>query len=423
MKTLASRAERGQVLVIVAAGMVVIVAMVGLIIDGGFAWVRQRDTQNGADAVAKAGTIVVQYYIGGNETPPPNDYDVACAAEAAATSNGVVIETAEYVWVDAAGAVHTFDPSAVVGTCRVDLGIGIPDGAQGVKATTSETFDTFLMPVIGVPQLTAIADAIAVVGVLDFVYGGALPVTFPLTSTTCQDVPVTFTIREEIPYDPDDAWQYYEIIHLDVEDATEDNLAIVPLCDTGQQFGEPRPGSVGWLDWGCGQNLRQAVADPCDISIEIPAWVRSQTGNVNALEDLLNSYAGPASEVGEANANDAVLALPIHTFTCRHDLPDDKPIEDCVGPPLPPEWSGQGNNLYYHVTHWVGFKLDQAYTQGNDLECERLPGAPLLTDRDPPGKVGCLKGWFVEGFIAPGPVDVRPIAPGEDVTLTVTLVN
>ena len=85
------RSEHGQVLVIVAMGMIAIVAMVGLVIDGGYAWSRQRDNQNGADAVAKAGTIVVQHYLSGLDTPTPNDFDVACAVEAAAAQNGTTV--------------------------------------------------------------------------------------------------------------------------------------------------------------------------------------------------------------------------------------------------------------------------------------------------------------------------------------------
>ncbi|HEX9738127.1 MAG TPA: Tad domain-containing protein [Candidatus Limnocylindria bacterium] len=413
MKVLARPAERGQVLVIVAMGMVAIVAMVGLVIDGGYAWVRQRDTQNGADAVAKAGTIVVQYYLAGDSSAP-NDYDVACAAAAAAASNGVDIDSAEYVWVDSLGAVHTFDPAVAVGTCTVDLGVAIPTSAQGVKAQTSETFETFLMPVIGVPQLTAIADAIAVVGESDVVYGGALPVTFPETSSTCDRVsPVDFTIRPDDEVAP---WEFYEII--DEADADGTNLAIVPLCDIA-------PGSVGWLDWDCGQNLQQSVADPCDVTIPIPAWVQTQTGNVNALEDELNTYAGPASEVGTATSDDSVLALPIHDFTCDEDVPDPRPPSDCpsfVDGGMD-DWSGNGNNLYYHIPWWVGFKLDQAYTGGDDPECGDAPGSPLIENPDPPGKVGCLKGWFVDQYTAPGSVSIRPIAPGEDVPLQVVLVN
>ncbi len=400
MKSVAHRAERGQVLVIVAMGMVAIVAMVGLVIDGGYAWTRQRDTQNGADAVAKAGTIVVQHYIAG-DSPEPTDYDVACAVQAAAASNGVVIEAAEYIDFQGDPLV----PPVAVGPCS-GVGVPIPTGAQGVKARTSETFDTFLMPVIGVPQLTAVADAIAVVGALDAI-GGALPVTFPETSQVCDRInPVDFTIQTD---DGDGTWEPYEII--DEADADEGNLAIVPLCDVA-------PGSVGWLDWDCGQRLEESIEDPCEVFIPIPAWVHTQTGNVNALEDELNAFAG--TDPGTPEPEDSVIALPVHDFTCDEDIPDPNPPSDC---PSFVDWSGNGNNLYYHVPYWIGFKLDGAFTGGNDPECGELPGSPLIENPDPPGKVGCLKGWFVLQFEAPGPISVRPIAPGDDALLTVTLIN
>ncbi len=410
MNPVANRAERGQVLVIVAMGMVAIVAMVGLVIDGGYAWTRQRDTQNGADAVAKAGTIVVQYFLAG-DSPVPNDYDVACAAAATAAANGVVIEAAEYT--DFQG--QPLDPAAAVGTCTVDTGDGIPAGAQGVKARTSETFETFLMPVIGVPQLTAIADAIAVVGAQDAVAGGALPVTFPESSSVCDRIdPVEFTIRRD---DDDGTWEPYEII--DEADATIDNLAIVPLCDVG-------PGSVGWLDWGCGQNLQDSITEPCEgLFIPIPAWVQTHTGNVNNLENELSLLAG--SDPGTPEPEDTVVALPVHDFTCRHDVPDPDPTphppSECTGPPPFPEWSGMGNNLNYHIPYWIGFKLDGAFTGGNDPECGEDPGLPLIENPDPPGKVGCLKGWFVAQFSAPGPISIRPIGPGETAPLRVVLIN
>ncbi|HEX7069347.1 MAG TPA: pilus assembly protein TadG-related protein, partial [Rhodothermales bacterium] len=63
----ASEDERGQILVIVAAGMVILVALVGLVIDGGFAWGRQRDTQNAADAAALAGATVMAERLAGAE--------------------------------------------------------------------------------------------------------------------------------------------------------------------------------------------------------------------------------------------------------------------------------------------------------------------------------------------------------------------
>jgi len=82
-----------------------------------------------------------------------------------------------------------------------------------------------------------------------------------------------------------------------------------------------------------------------------------------------------------------------------------------------------GNNLYYHIPFWVGFKLDQAYTQGGDTECQAGPGAPALVNPEPPGKVGCLKGWFVAQYTAPGSVNLGTIQPGADVPMRVTLIN
>ena len=400
MRPSAQREERGQVLVIVAMGMVAIVAMVGLVIDGGYAWSRQRDNQNGADAVAKAGTAVVQHYLAGVDTPSPNDYDVACAVEATADANDVAVEEAEYV--DYKG--DPLLPNAVmVGTCTTDLGVAIPTGAQGVRARTSQTFETFLMGVIGRDTLTSEADAIAVVGQLSGV-GGALPVTFPEVGEVCDNPSPTFQIRAN---DGDATYEPYEII--DVANANASNLAIVPLCTTA-------PGSVGWLDWGCGQNLKQSIEDPCEIFIPIPAWVQTKTGNVNSLEDEINAYAG--SQVGVAEPEDSVLAIPIHDFTCRDNLADSQPITACSDYP---DWSGNGNNLYYHIPYWVGFKIDQANVQGGDNECSQAPGTPQLQGQG--GGVGCLKGWFVNKFDVPGPVSIGPINPGSAAPMTVTLIN
>lgn len=388
------RDERGQVLVIVAMALVAIVAMVGLVIDGGRAWTIQRDTQNGSDAVAKAGTVVIQRMLAQVGTPTPNDFDVACAVEGSATANGVDLESAEYV--DAFG-----DPLAtpvMVGTCATDLGTAIPTGAQGVRAVASQTFETLLMKVIGRDTLRTEANAIAVVGQLQTLTGGALPITFPQTGFVCDSTNASFTIRED---DGDGTWEPFEII--DEADADATNEAVVPLCSTA-------PGSVGFLDWGpapgCpNQNLAESITNPCTRTIPIPAWVQTQTGNVNSLEGELNALAG------------SILAIPIHDGTCQSDLPDSSPPSAC------PQglWSGSGDNLYYHIPFWVGFLLDEAQVQGGDAECGQPPGSPQL---NPPGHgVSCLKGWFVELIPGPGSVGIGPIAPGADVPMQVTLIN
>jgi hypothetical protein len=396
--------EQGQILVIAAVGMLAFVAMVGLVVDGGFAWVRQRDAQNGADAVAKAGTVVIQHYLAAVDSPPPDDADVACAVQGAAVANDVDLASAEYTNYEG----QPLSPAVLVGTCAA-AGAVIPVGAQGVRAHTSQTFDTFLMQVVGMDQLTTSADATAVVGTPLAVPGGALPVTFPITSSVCDSLETPFTIQDN---DGDATWELFEII--DEDNADSSNLAILPLCDVS-------PGSVGWLDWGCGQSLEESIADPCDVFIPIPAWIHTQTGNVNSLQDELNAYTGAA--VGVAEADDSVLALPIHDLTCDDqdpDLADSQPIADC---PTFPTWSGVGNEMVYHVPWWVGFKLDAAYVNGGDLECQAGPGYPVLVAPQPPGKVGCLKGWFVDRYDEPGPVGLAPISPGQEVRMAVVLID
>ena len=398
----------GQILVIVALGMVSIIAMVGLIIDGGYAWGRQRDTQNGADAVAKAGTVVIQHYLAVVDTPAPTDWSVACAVAEAASANSVTVEGAQYTNYQG----QPLNPAVAVGACgALDPGIGIPAGAQGVKATTSETFDTFLMRIVGFTTLTTTANATAVVGIPSAIPGGALPVTFPLTSTTCDSLQTEYTIRDN---DGDATWELFEII--DEDDADASNLAIIPLCDIS-------PGSVGWLDYECGQNLRESIVDPCEAFIPIPAWLHTQTGNVNSLEDLLNAYAG--SQIGVAEIDDSVLALPIHDRTCSADpdAVDPTAPHDPTCETLDAEWSGDGDNLYYRVPFWVGFKLDAAYTGGNDPECEAGLGQTLLVQPVPPGKVGCLKGWFVDRYDEPGPIGLAHINPGDEVRMAVALID
>jgi Putative Flp pilus-assembly TadE/G-like len=388
---------RGQILVIVAVGMVAFVAMVGLVIDGGNAWGHQRGTQNAADSAAKAGAVVVQAHLGADTR---TDGDVGCAVETAADENGASLDGAEYTNHEGT----PYDPPIAVGPCDPGAGSAIPAGAQGVRAATVEDFDTFLMGVIGIGQARAEADATAVVGPLESIcppsQGCAiLPVTFPRTLDTCDGTNSRVVGEDE--------WQLLNEEEGDVLDGS--TLAIVPLCTTG-------PGSVGWLDFGCG-NLAQTISEPknCELSIPIPAWLDTQTGNVNSLEAELNVYAGDTAGVPEDD--DQVLWVPIHDFTCRDDVADHLPTTSCATYPV---WSSAGNNLHYHIPYWAGFKLDGAYVGGADPECDQPPGSPPSGGN---GATGCLKGWFVALREAPGTITTGVINPGDPITTGILLVN
>jgi hypothetical protein len=384
---------RGQVLVIVALGMVVLVAMVGVVIDGGYAWGRQRDTQNAADSMSKAGARVIQDYLLGL---PATDSDVGCAVEASAAANAVDLTMA--VYTDYLG--DDLIPSLNVGACGA--GGTIPLDAQGVRATGAQTFDTFLARVIGFSEFTATADATSVVGELTGICAasagcGVLPVTYPRSLDTCDGT------NSRVIGEGD--WQF--LPPPTVLDDT--NLAIMPLCSNG-------PGSVGWLDFdGCPNNLADVITDPCNVYIPIESWEQTSTGNVNNLEDELRDFVGP--NPGTADEDDMVLFIPIFDFTCDQDIADDRPIQDC---PSYPNVSGNGSNLWYHIPYWGGFKLDGAFTGGNDPECDLPPGEPPAGGN---GATGCLKGWFVQQVPAGGSIGVAPINPGDPLATGILLIE
>ena len=117
------RSPHGQILVIVGVGLLAMVAMVGLVVDGGYAWGEQRQAQNGADAMSNAGATVIAQHIKG---ATKSSGDVGCAVEAAATLNAVANPSA--VYTDVNGAVIT--PEVQVAACGG--GGTIPASAQGV---------------------------------------------------------------------------------------------------------------------------------------------------------------------------------------------------------------------------------------------------------------------------------------------------
>src|SRR4029079_12533370 len=67
-------AQRGQVLVMFAGGLIALIAVVGLVIDGGNVFFNRRDDQNASDLASLAGTKrLYDYYVGNrNYTPTDN---------------------------------------------------------------------------------------------------------------------------------------------------------------------------------------------------------------------------------------------------------------------------------------------------------------------------------------------------------------
>ena len=85
------RRERGQVLVIFALGLVAIVAMVGLVLDGGDTFVRKRDQQNVADHAAMAAGYAYAMSNGSSSAAATAAWNTASSNGYTNLSNGVSI--------------------------------------------------------------------------------------------------------------------------------------------------------------------------------------------------------------------------------------------------------------------------------------------------------------------------------------------
>jgi len=388
------RNEEGQILVIVAVGLVAIIAMVALVIDGGFAWAKQRDTQNAADAAANAGaTVLMQNLVG--VSPAKTDADVEAAVDQATTDNGTDLQVAYYTNIDGAlltpgGAIAADESQAAV------VGDGaIPPGAAGVQAIAEQDFETYLASIVGFTELTAVAPATAVTGYLAGTCPASagcaiLPVTFPVTIVDCDGT--------NSPVLSSDFWP------------APSDVTVIPLCAAS-------PGNVGWIDWtpqgGGASELEDSIITPNNPGFDWPNWYFvSQTGNVNSVEDALRTWNGQ------------VVQIPLFDLTCNTE-PSGPGVDDCP----PANVGGTGQNQWYHFAAMTAIELCSAeipecvaagFDQGAYVEgANGGPGGICGTGN---GSTGCLVGRFVVTSYS-GKVTAAPGPNPDNQTVGVQLVR
>ena len=342
MRGTVDHSSRGQTLVIVAVGMVVLVGMVGVVIDIGLQWGANRGSQNGSDATAEAGAIVLMEHLLGTTKM---DADVLDAVEQAAETNEIAIELAEYT--DVAG-----------NSLSVEVGDGgnIPEDAQGIRVVGSRTLETFFARVIGVPELSVMTDATAVTGPAEPCPADGpcamLPITVPTTVVTCDG--------QNKSVATDDPW-------IPVKDGGDEY--IIPLCGNN-------PGSVGWIDWsptgGGAEELAGQLCEPDPPSLILPDWFWvTSAGNENSMpvDECFAKWIG------------SVIMIPLFQDTCRTDPGD---TDECTDPaPI------GGVNQWYYFPHAAAINLTGVYVNGNHAdECDTGNGA-----------TSCFTGSFVDASI------------------------
>lgn len=375
--------ERGQILVVGVLVIVGLIAMGALILDGGQAFAQQRATQNGADAAANAGAVVLAQRLGGASK---TDADVDAAVAAIATANSTTSHTATYTDVSGRAIDSSGVQTSVSGNPPAAVGDGaIPPGAQGVAVSATKTFGTYLARAINLNSFDATADATAVTGRL--VGGPFLPVIFPVSITDCDG-------NGTLPPFEQNQW-LTSAPPTTVGGFPTGTEYIVPLCKSFGSGGGSG-GSFQVLDLDPDLNCSEEAATPPSIEWTVfPVWVDLDNGN---------NCAKPIADVVNATLRLTPLLIPI--------------CDTGSGAGIGCESQSNGGNGQYHVKGVAAFYIDYMSDSNNqnNPECSAATspnsGQPLTNVIGGNGSSSCVVGWFIN-FITTGPVGSGPVENGE----------
>ena len=416
VRAVARRGDRqaGQALVVMVGVMLLGIAMLAVIVDGGNVLTQQRMTQAGADSTAEAGAIVLASRLAGAATPAGGwDAQVAAKVAQSAAANNMTVGAAYYT--DICGIPLQSDGTAALhpdGTenLAVALQVGNPSGSlpggtattpdcpsrtvgpvAGVVVTGQKVVGAYVARAIGIPSFTVSTRATAVAGYLQGYcaadqgqYCAVLPITIPVNTVTCDGS------NNVVPGSGPWPWN---------------TVLTVPLC-------KGSPGNVGWLDWtppGGGANeLVCSIVNPNNPAIVLPSWQYvAATGNTNGGGSCTDtgtgvSYSGVENAVRKYDGQ--VVLIPQFDMTCRTKNNDPDPVSTKPTIDTPPNYGcpnapggGNGQNIWYRMPSFAFFQLcdpgiadcsgrSGAYLQGNNSGvCDTGNGA-----------TSCLVGRFVD---------------------------
>jgi Putative Flp pilus-assembly TadE/G-like len=244
--------ERGQILILFAGGLVVLLLILGLVVDGGTAYVNRRDGQNSADLAALAGTKkLVDTW---RQTSNPGVYPVGNGAyQAIATSlaandcplGGICTWTAHYVGPRSGATFQDLGP-VQAGDANIP-GWNGGTKAIGVKVDVTRTPRTYFLGVIGQSTWTVGTAATAIAGkTLGAPVGQLMPIAF-------------------------------------VDTGTVPDLGAITALTSGANG----PGNFGWVSW-TGSNssggLSTSLCTPDNPAFILPAQFPGDPGTTNASD-------------------------------------------------------------------------------------------------------------------------------------------
>jgi hypothetical protein len=403
--------ESGQALVIMVGVMLLSMALLAVIIDGGNVLTQQRVAQTGADSTAEAGAIVLASRLAG-VPEPDGGWDALVASKVAesAAANRITVQAAYYT--DICGIPLRVDGSAALkgdGTENLSAAAQVGRGSlPGGTATTPDCPSLTVGPVagvlvigqldvnafvarsIGIPSFRVNTNATSVAGYLqgfcaasEGVWCAVLPVAIPVNTVTCDGNGNLVTGNTYWPWN---------------------TVVTVPLCKSA-------PGNVGWLDWtppGGGANeLVCSIINPNNPAIRLPSWqFVTSTGNVNGGNTCVDAETGivyDGVEQAVRKYDGTQVLLPQFDMNCRTNNTDPDPDSNPPAVNTPPRFgcpnlpgTGSGQQLWYRMPSFAYFELCDPTMP----ECGGRYGAYLSGNNAPEcntgnGATSCLVGKFV----------------------------
>lgn len=399
--------------------MFAIIALVALVVDGGNIWAQQRIVQNGADAAAESGAVVLAERLAGADLSGFATWDakVDTRITASAAANNMTIKAAYYTDVcgiplrpDGTAALNADGTENLAVAAQVGGGdpgsSGFPPDCPsfvvgppaGVLVLGEKNVSTYFAGLLNINTIPVGNRATAVAGYLQGCTGSGssacalLPIAMPVNQSTCDGNKL---------YPNGTGWA--------------SGVITVPLCSDAA-------GNVGWLDWtppggGTGDTVCSIVTAD-NPPIDLPSWLYAPaTGNSNggsgcgeSLESALRLYDGQTVMLAEFDR------------VC-----DDDPVLSQVATPdkygCPDPSNGGGQTAWYRVSKFAFFKLCSPATEG----CGGHHGAYIqgnnkaICETGGNGAPGCLIGQLVQE-LASGTVGTNPAA-GPTNTIGVQLIK
>lgn len=257
MSTPSRTGERGQILVIVAGGMIALLLLAGLVLDGGVAILNQRDGQNTADVGSLAGTrMIAKHYV--DPLVTYTQADIYQGIQKSVQANDCTTTGTPCTWT------ATFVNLSLASVGPVNNSASpLPNGAVGVRVNVLRQPGTFLAGMAGISNWNVNTQAISIANE-------------PTTVASGQLLPIALKQNTGTPYVPG---QVYD------------------LTD-----GKDAPGGFGYLSWD-GSNDPNSLADslctPDNPEFTMPYQFAGDPGKSNSdgVRACLDQWIGNGQTV------------------------------------------------------------------------------------------------------------------------------